>query len=125
MTGAILIYIGAFITLGWGVAHLFPTKNVVREFGELAPDNRRTLTMEWINEGVTLIAIGVLVGLVTLIDRSAVISRMVYWWAFVTLNVLSVISMFTGARNSFIAFRLCPYIFTSMSFLILTGSYID
>jgi hypothetical protein len=31
----ILLYLGAFFLFAWGVAHLFPTKSVVRGFGEI------------------------------------------------------------------------------------------
>lgn len=125
MNGVILICVGSFLTLGWGVAHLFPTGRVVAGFGEISPDNRRTITMEWINEGVTLIFIGVLVALVTFVDRTSAVSRIVYWSCFGALNVLSVVSLFTGFRNTFLPFKLCPFIFTGSSLLIIVGSYLS
>lgn len=124
MNGALLSYVGSFLVLGWGIAHLFPTRNVVSAFGEISPDNRRIITMEWITEGVALIFIGVLAALVTYLDRSSVISGAVYWTSFGALNSLSVVSLFTGFRNSFIAFKLCPFIFTGSSILIGVGSYV-
>jgi hypothetical protein len=54
MTDQILPYIGAGLTLLWGSAHLFPTKSVVRGFGEISVDNRRIITMEWLIEGVAV-----------------------------------------------------------------------
>ncbi len=124
MTGSTLIYVGSFITLGWGVAHLFPTSKAVDSFGEISPDNKRTITMEWINEGVTLIFIGVLAALVTYVDRTSLISRVVYWSCFGALNVLSVVSLFTGFKNEFLPYKLCPFIFTGSSILIIVGSYL-
>ncbi len=121
MTGEILIYLGSFIVFVWGVAHLFPTRNVVRGFGTISPDNRRIITMEWIIEGITLIFVGILVALVTYIDRGSVVSQAVYWATFGFLNLLSLISIFTGFRNSFLAFKLCPFIFTGTSVAILFG----
>jgi len=121
MDGPILTYIGAFLTSSWGIAHLFPTSNVVSGFGDISADNRRIIAMEWITEGVFLIFIGVLVALVTYLDHSSPISHAVCWAAFCALNTLSVVSLFTGARNSFIAFKLCPYIFTGSSILIVIG----
>lgn len=122
MVNQILLYLGAFFTLAWGVAHLFPTKSVVEGFGEISQDNKRIIAMEWIVEGVSLIFIGVLVAVVTLVDRSSTVSRSVYWICFAELNVLSIVSMFTGFRVGFLPFRLCPLIFTGSSVLIILGS---
>ena len=77
--------------------------------------------MEWINEGATLIFIGVVTAAVTLIDPTNLIARTVYWLAIIMLNALSIISLFTGFRVNFIPYRLCPIIFTGSSILILTG----
>jgi hypothetical protein len=122
MINQILLYVGAAFPLFWGIAHLFPTKSVVKGFGDISPDNRRIITMEWINEGVSLIFIGVLTASVTYLDHTSVISRMVYWLSFGMLNALSIISLFTGFRVSFILFKLCPVIFTTSSILIILGS---
>jgi hypothetical protein len=51
MTGQILLYIGAALTLLWGIEHLFPTKSVVRGFGEISADNRRIITTALILAG--------------------------------------------------------------------------
>ncbi len=125
MTGAIVVSIGAILACGWGVAHLFATRAVVSGFGTISADNRRTITMEWITEGVFLIFLGVLIGAVTYFDRSALVSRAVTWSVFGALNILSVVSLFTGFRNSFIAFKLCPFLFTGSSLLIVVGSYLE
>ena len=77
--------------------------------------------MEWINEGATLIFIGVLVATVTFLDPNNMISQAVYWLAFIMLNILSLISLFTGFKVNFIPFKLCPVIFTGSSILILLG----
>ncbi len=121
MDGTLFLYAGSILPLVWGAAHLFPTKAVVRGFGDLSSDNRRTITMEWILEGVSLIFIGILVAMVTYVDPSNSISRLVYWVSFGFLNAFSIVSLFTGFRNSFVAFRLCPFIFTASSLLILAG----
>jgi hypothetical protein len=71
MNGAVLSYLGSFLVFGWGVAHLFPTADVVHGFGEISPDNRRIITMEWIIEGVALVFIGVLVAFVTYLDSGS------------------------------------------------------
>jgi hypothetical protein len=125
MTGTIFLSIGSILVFCWGVAHLFPTRTVVRDFGGISTDNKRIIAMEWILEGVTLIFVGVLVAVVTAIDRRNDVSRAVYWMSFGVLNLMSIVSLFTGARNSFIAFKLCPYIFTGSSILIAIGSQMN
>ena len=122
MINQILLYVGAAFPLFWGIAHLFPTKSVVKGFGDISLDNRRIITMEWINEGVSLIFIGVLTASVTYLDHTSVVSRTVYWLSFGMLNALSIISLFTGFKVSFIPFKLCPVIFTTSSILIILGS---
>ena len=120
----VLLIISSVLLVGWGTAHLFPTRNVVRGFGEISMDNQHIIRMEWINEGATLIFLGTLIFVLSLIDRTATISRVVYWCVFGFLNVLSVISLFTGFRVNFIPYKLCPVIFTSASVLILLGGII-
>ena len=121
MNGNFLLYLAAFLTAAWGVAHLFPTKNVVKGFGDISLDNQHVITMEWINEGATLIFIGLLTAAVTLVDPASPVSRAVYWLAIVMLNALSIISLFTGFNVNFLPYRLCPIIFTGSSILILLG----
>ena len=120
----ILLYLGAVLTALWGIAHLFPTKSVVRGFGDISLDNRRIITMEWIIEGVSLLFIGVVVATGTYLDHTSTISLAIYWLSFVMLNVLSVISLFTGFKVAFLPFKLCPIIFTGSSILILIGGCI-
>lgn len=119
-----IIYIGAFFLAAWGVAHLFPTQSVVKGFGDISMDNKRIITMEWIIEGASLIFIGSIVALVTFVDYTSVVSTAIYWAAFVMLNALSVISLLTGFKISFMPFKLCPVIFTTSSILILAGSFL-
>jgi len=124
MVNQIFLYLGSILTLIWGIAHLFPTKSVVKGFGDISIDNKRIITMEWIIEGISLIFIGVLVSSVTYIDYTSIISKTIYWLSFIMLNVMSLISLFTGFRIKFLPFKLCPLIFTTSSLLILIGSYL-
>ncbi len=124
MAGSLLLYLASLLAVMWGIAHLFPTRNVVQGFGDISLDNRRVITMEWINEGATLIFIGVLTAAVTFVDPGSLAARTVYWLAFVMLNALSIISLFTGFRVNFLPYRLCPIIFTGSSILILLGAYL-
>lgn len=116
-----LLYIGGALPMVWGITHLFPTRGVVEGFGAISVDNRRIITMEWITEGVALIALGGIVCLVTAIDPGSPVSRAVYWAVVVALNTLSVVSGFTGARIDFLPFRLCPVIFTGSSLFLIAA----
>jgi len=120
-----LILIGGFLTTAWGIAHLFPTKNVVNGFGDISVDNARIITMEWINEGFTLIFIGILTIVVTLVgDSNNKAIRMVYWLSFIMLEFMAVLSLFTGFRIDFLPYQLCPFIFTVSGLLILQGAFV-
>jgi hypothetical protein len=124
MSNVIFLYLGAALTALWGISHLFPTASVVKGFGEISADNRNIITMEWINEGVTLIFIGVLVATVTLIDPFSAVSRAVFLVAIIGLLVLAVISLLTGFKVHFFTFKLCPVIFTASAVLIAIGGLI-
>jgi len=124
MSNHILLYVGSALPLLWGIAHLFPTRSVVEGFGDISLENKRIIMMEWIIEGVALIFIGIIVATVTYLDYTSSISRTIYWLSFAMLNTLSLISVFTGFRVGFLPFKLCPFIFTTSSILIVLGSYI-
>ena len=124
MTNQVLLYLGSSFLFFWGAAHLFPTRSVVRGFGDISSDNKRIITMEWIVEGLALMFIAAVVASVTYFDYAGAISRTVYWLSFVMLNTLSGVSLFTGFKVNFLPYKLCPVIFTTASILIVTGSYI-
>lgn len=105
----------------WGAAHLFPTKAVVAGFGDISPDNRRIITMEWIVEGISLIFAGLLVIAVTIIDPFAAVSKAVYSLVAFWLWVMAVVSLFTGFRIAFLPFKLCPFIFMASAVLVFIG----
>ena len=121
MINQLLLYMSALLTCGWGIAHLFPTRAVVKGFGEISQDNQHIITMEWIVEGIALFFIGLTILVITWIDRTNAVSYVVLWICFVQLNVLSIVSLFTGFKVNFLPFKLCPIIFTGSSVLILLG----
>jgi hypothetical protein len=124
MVNQILLYTGSILTMIWGISHLFPTKSVVRGFGDITEDNKRIITMEWIIEGVSLIFIGLLAAIITYMDYTNLMAKMIYWLIFIMLNVLSLISLFTGFKINFLPFKLCPVIFTTSSLLIIIGVFV-
>ena len=124
MVDLILLYLGSGLTIIWGIAHLFPTKSVVEGFGEITIDNKRIIAMEWMNEGLTLIFIGVLATTVTMIDASDVVSRAVYFISAIMLLAMAVLSVFTGFKISFLPFKLCPFIFMTSAVLVIFGGLV-
>ena len=121
MVNQLLLYIGAAITALWGIAHLFPTASVIKEFGNISVDNKNIITMEWITEGVALIFIGVIVAGVTFIEAKNNVSEFIYISSAAVLIVLAVVSLFTGFKVSFLPYKLCPFIFIIAVVLILVG----
>ena len=115
----VLTVIGSTLTILWGIAHLFPTKNVVKDFGDVSEDNKNIIRMEWINEGVILIFLGGL--LIASIIITGSITAFLNIAVIVMLLKLSVISIFTGFKVAFLPFKLCPVIFTLSSILIGLG----
>lgn len=121
----LLIIIGAISVIIWGTAHLFPTKSVVNGFGEISEDNKRIIRMEWINEGFTLIFIGILILIVTFFgDKNSSTQNLVYLSSAIMLFAMAILSLFTGFKIQFIPFRLCPVIFSVSAILILLGAYL-
>lgn len=122
MTDQIFLYLGSTLTTIWGVAHLFPTNSVVKGFGDITTDNKRIITMEWIIEGVFLIFIGFLCAGLTFLDHKNIISIYVFIFSSVFLFILAIISLFTGFRVNFWPYKLCPFIFSLSSILIIIGT---
>lgn len=121
----ILLYLASAMTGLWGVAHLFATRGVVKGFGDLSPDNRQIITMEWIIEGVALISTAAFVAAATAFQPEAPVSGAVYMVAICTLVILAVVSMFTGFKIKFLPFRLCPFIFGFSAVLIAWGAWLS
>jgi len=120
----LFLYLGASLTAIWGIAHLFPTKNVVAGFGGISEDNRQIITMEWIIEGLFLIFLGSLVAVVTFIDPETAGSQAVYLVTAFGLLTMAVVSLFSGFKVKFLPFKLCPFIFTVSAVLIIVGAFI-
>ena len=117
----VLLYLGAILTGIWGISHLIPTKNVVAGFGDISEDNRNIIMMEWIVEGVSLIFIGALVGVLTYIGPFGGLTRAAYAVIAAGLLALAIVSLFTGFKVKFLPFRLCPFVLTISAALIFVG----
>jgi hypothetical protein len=120
----ILIYSGGFLAIIWGIAHLIPTKSVVKGFGNISVDNVNIIRMEWINEGFTLIFLGSLTIITSMIsDSDSKVVKTVYFLTFIMLSAMSILSLFTGFKIDYLPFKLCPVIFTAAGLLILQGAF--
>lgn len=124
MLSELLLYIGALLSVIWGVAHLLPTRNVVSGFGDITAENKNIITMEWIVEGVSLIFIGLLISVVTWIDSSAPVSIAVYGVTAAALLVLAAVSFFTGFKVNFLPFKMCPFVLALSALLIAMGGIV-
>jgi CHASE2 domain-containing sensor protein len=124
MNKRLLVIIGGLLNVAWGVAHLFPASSVVKGFGNISLDNQRIILMEWINEGLTLIFIGLLVFFITVLNKETNRAiKIVYTASAIMLFSMAVLSLFTGFKIDFIPFQLCPIIFTGSGLLILQGAF--
>jgi hypothetical protein len=119
MTTALLIA-SALVLAGWAIAHALATRGVVTGFGEISPDNRRVVVMEWLNESILLLFISALLLAVALLGVDTTGSWVLVVCA-ITLNAMSVLSLFTGFRIDFLPYRLCPPIFTGTSLLVIVA----
>ena len=124
-TGAVLAYVASAILIGWGSAHLVPTRAVAASFGGISLDNRRILVMEWMAEGITHISIGALVVLTTAAEGAGdPTTQLVYRIAAGVLVTLAALTAATGSRTAVIWFRVCPFVLTSAAVLLLAASFV-
>ena len=122
MVNDILLYIGAIIPIFWGIAHIFPTSSVVKDFGDISDDNKNILKMEWLNESLTLVFIGILIISVTFLgDSSSETALIMYWLSALMLVAMAGLSLMTGFKVSFLPFKLCPLIFGVAAVIIILG----
>ncbi len=115
-----LLFAGSVIIFGWGVAHIFPVANIIKDFRSISRDHKRLIAMEWIAEGLSLCFIGLLVFIITLtgrIDNS--ISELVIYACAGFLIVLAVLSAFTGARTKILPMKICPFVKTIVVLLFI------
>jgi hypothetical protein len=121
MINQIFFFIAGTITFIWGIAHLFPTKSIVKGFGEISIDNRNIVAMEWIIEGIALIFIGAIVIGSAVINSNDHLAVFNYLSSAFVLFILAIISLFTGYKVNYLPFKLCPFLFSSSAILIILG----
>jgi hypothetical protein len=108
------------VIIVWGIAHLIPTKAIINGFGAISEDNKKILAMESIAEGVSLIFLGVLSLLVTLVGGyDDPVSRTVLWTIVTMLLIMALLTQLTGARTSSIPYKICPFVKTTVAVLVI------
>ena len=123
MANETLIYIGSAIIMAWGITHLIPTKAIVGGFGDIAADNKKILAMELLAEGFTLIFLGVLPLVFTILSGpQGKPADIVYLGCAAMLLLMAVITLLTGARTPQIPYKICPIIKTAVAVLFILGS---
>lgn len=123
MISDIMLYTGSLVIIVWGIAHIIPTKLVVRGFGLMSEDNKRIITMGWIAEGLTLCFIGLLVMFVTIFGCSQnSASVTVYRISALMLVIMAGLTLLTGARTPIVPIKVCPLVKVTVAALFLLGS---
>ena len=119
----VLLHTGSVIIIIWGVAHLIPTRAIVRGFGAISEDNKKIITMESIAEGLTLCFLGALVLMVTIVGGSEdQVSKAVFWASSIMLLIMAVLTAVTGARTSLVPYKICPFVKATVAILFILGS---
>ncbi len=122
-SGAVVAYVASAVLIGWGAAHLTPTRAVAASFGEITRDNRRILIMEWIAEGVTHISLGVLIVLITVVEGAGdSATQLVDLVVAAVLLVLAALTAATGSRTPVVWFRICPFVLSGAAALLVLAS---
>ena len=123
MVGTTMLYCGAIVIILWGIAHIAPTKLVVKWFGKISEDKGRIIAMEWVAEGLTLCFIGLLVLLITIFGgTSNPVSLIVYRTSAAMLIVMAGLTTLTGARTSIVPIKMCPFVKAAVAILFFLGS---
>ena len=108
MTQDTLLYSGAIVMIVWGIAHIAPTLNVLKGFGEISSDNRLVVLQTWVSEGLSLCFIGTLVLLVhTIGDSKDPLTVTVIVACAIMLLIMAVWHLFTGARTNILPMKIC------------------
>jgi hypothetical protein len=119
----ILAYTAATLVALWGVAHAIPTRQVLKGFEPITPDNRRVILQEWIAEAFTMWGLAAIVITATIVGgASANVTVWTYRAAAVLLVALAVLTSLTGARTPVIWFKICPVLLTTSALLLLAAS---
>ena len=117
--------VAAGIVFLWGVSHIIPTRQVVAGFGDISPDNRRIITMEWVAEGLSFIFVAALIVAVTWSASAPEAAEdLVYRVTSGFLIAIGIWTAMTGARTGVIWFKACPVVMSISSGLLIAASFL-
>ena len=119
---AALAYVAATLVTLWGVAHVVPTRQVLKGFEPISLDNRRIVLQEWLAEGFTMWGIAAVLFSVTgAVGAGTTASHWVYLTSAGLLLALAALTTVTGARTPVIWFKICPVLLTIAAVLLLSA----
>ncbi len=125
MSPELIVYVGSFLVILWGIAHILPTHSVVKGFGELSEDSRRILTMEWVAEGLALCFVGglplLLVTAGGLQDSSGALAIRA---CAVMLAILAVWTFLIGGKTKITPIKICPLVLISGAALFYVATLV-
>ncbi|MBV9288631.1 MAG: hypothetical protein JO288_12565 [Hyphomicrobiales bacterium] len=125
MLGPLLNYIASAVVIGWGVAHIVPTREVVKSLGEAAIDDRRVMEMEWVAEGLALAFIGVSTFVLTVAAGvSDPVAVLAYRMNAAALIVFAAWHYLAGFKTRLLPVKLCPIVLGSAAALIIVATIV-
>ena len=123
MLGPLLNFLASAVIIGWGVAHIVPTREVVKGLGEAAIDSRRIMEMEWVAEGLALSFIGLSTFVLTVAAGLAdPIAVLVYRMNAAALIVFAAWTYLAGFKTDLLPIKLCPAVLSAAAALIVIAT---
>ena len=123
--GTLLNYIASAVVIGWGVAHVVPTREVVKSLGEAAIDSRQVMEVEWVAEGLALAFIGVSTFVLTVAaGLSDPVAVLVYRMNAAALIVFAAWHYLVGFKTRLLPVKLCPAVLTSAAALVVVATLV-
>jgi putative effector of murein hydrolase LrgA (UPF0299 family) len=111
MLGLVLRVVGSLVIIVWGVAHMLLLRTILRGLGAVSPESRRIVIATWIGEGLALIFVGAIVGLISYYGTlGGDLESMLIYSAAGFLFGSALVGLFTKARNRSLPMKLCPVI---------------
>ena len=125
MLGLVLRVVGSLLLILWGIAHMFPLRSILRGFGGVSPDSRRIVIATWIGEGMALVFVGAIVGLISYYGTfGGDLESILIYSAAGFLFGSALVGLFTKARTSSLPMRLCPVVETIVAGLFLASVFV-
>ncbi len=125
MTAVWMVCAASLVVIIWGVAHVVPTRAVVRSFGPISADSTRIITMEWVAEGLALTSIGVLTLVLALgVGSGDPTAILVYRCAAAALLVFALWTLYAGFKTAIIPIKICPLVLSTAAALLIAATLV-